>query len=730
MNVPQSDIGDYSSRLDEDEVDLAKYYRIIFAHKWSVMGFSLFVTLLTLLFVSSMDLIYEAKLTILIESEEENIVAIDEVYGIPSSIKQYFETQNLILQSRNLAEKVIDKLNLSIHPDFDPALQKPGIVKRFFSWLPVGTSTDEVRVLPDYVIRNSIVGKFKRNLKVAPVPNSQLINISFESKDPKLSAAVPNTLADIYINSHKENRLTITEKASDTLTGKITELKQNLEESEQTLQKYREKEKLIDIRGVDSLVAKELDNITSELVSARRSRIEAETVYHQITALKGQPLEAFESIPAVLSDSSLQNAKNSKSRLELKVSEFEKRYGPKFPLMIAAKAELETATKYLNNQILKVIDSIKKEYEIARANENDLISQLNRTKRDVGELNRKAGQLQVLERDVEANRKIYETFLSRLKETSAVSDIQPVHARVIDPAMIPSGASKPNKRRIILVALILSMITAMMIALLIEALDNTMEDGHDVEEKLRLPVLGILPKLNIWLNKDAKLFRYFTDNNHTAFAENIRTIRSGILLSGLDDEQKVILVTSSIPGEGKSITAVNLALALGQMGNVLLIDCDLRRPSIKEVFGLDSDDIGLSHFMLGTHTLEEAIHTFKKDQINVMPAGKVPPNPLEMISSRRFAKGLEALKQKFDHIVIDSPPVVSVSDAIILSQLVNQVIYLVKADVTPYQLAQDGIRNLQKVHAPIVGAVLNQVSPPRKSARYGHYYSYYGYDSA
>ena len=371
MNVPQSDIGDYSSRLDEDEVDLAKYYRIIFAHKWSVMGFSLFVTLLTLLFVSSMDLIYEAKLTILIESEEENIVAIDEVYGIPGSIKQYFETQNLILQSRNLAEKVIDKLNLSIHPDFDPALQKPGIVKRFFSWLPVGTSTDEVRVLPDYVIRNSIVGKFKRNLKVAPVPNSQLINISFESKDPKLSAAVPNTLADIYINSHKENRLTITEKASDTLTDKITVLKQNLEESEQTLQKYREKEKLIDIRGVDSLAAKELDSITSELVSARRSRIEAETVYHQITALKGQPLEAFESIPAVLSDSSLQNAKNSKSKLELKVSEFEKRYGPKFPLMIAAMAELETATKYLNNQILKVIDSIKKEYEIARVNEND-----------------------------------------------------------------------------------------------------------------------------------------------------------------------------------------------------------------------------------------------------------------------------------------------------------------------------------------------------------------------
>jgi len=257
-----------------------------------------------------------------------------------------------------------------------------------------------------------------------------------------------------------------------------------------------------------------------------------------------------------------------------------------------------------------------------------------------------------------------------------------------------------------------------------------MEDGQDVEEKLHLSVLGILPELSIWLNKDIRLLRYFTDNNHTAFAENIRTIRSGILLSGLDDKQKIILITSSVPKEGKSMLAVNLALALGQVGSVLLIDCDLRRPSIKKVFGLASNTIGLSHFMLGTHTLEQAIHVFKKERINIMPVGNIPPNPLEMLSSQRFAKGLEALKKKFDHIVIDSPPAVSVSDAIVLSQLVNQVIYVIKADVTPYQLAQDGLRNLQKVHAPIVGAVLNQVSPPKKSARYGHYYTYYGYGKA
>ncbi|RKZ48401.1 MAG: hypothetical protein DRQ58_04540 [Gammaproteobacteria bacterium] len=728
MNHPHSNIHSSNTRPQDDEIDLAAYFRILSIHKWSIMGFSILFTLLATLVVFSIDPVYEATVTILIESQEENVVSIEEVYGIPGAIDEYFETQNQILQSRNLAEKVIDKLKIPKHPDYDPEQQEPGLLQTVISWLPAGIMDDD-EIAPDYAIRNGIVAKFMGSLNVAPIRNSQLITVTFESKDPELSATVPNTLANLYIYSNLEGRLDMTEKATGSLTARLAELKIDLQKSEKSLQAFRDKEKLLDLGGVDTLAEKELDEITLELVQAKRNRIEAQTLYRQVTALKGQPIEAFGSIPAVVNNAGLENAREAKSEAELKVSEFSKRYGPKFPLMIAAKSELETATKNLNRHILNVIDSIKREYEVARAKESHLISEMNRTKRDVGEINRKGSRLQALERDVEANRDIYQTFLDRYKETSAVSDIQPVHARVVDAAMLPSKPAKPKKALIILIALVLSTMIATMIAFLIEALDNTMEDGQDVEERLQVPVLGILPKIKIWMNKNVKLLRYFTDNNHTPFAENIRTIRSGILLSGIDDKQKVILITSSVPGEGKSMTAVNLALALGKMGNVLLIDCDLRRPSIKEVFGLEVYNTGLSHFMLGTHTLEEATHEFKEERISVMPVGKVPPNPLEMLSSKRFAQGLEALKAKYDHIVIDSPPAVSVSDAIILSQLVNQVIYLVKADSTPYQLAQEGIRRLQKVDAPIVGVILNQVSPPKKSARYGHYHSYYGYGS-
>jgi polysaccharide biosynthesis transport protein len=715
---------------DEDEINLGEYLHILSTHKWSIIGFAIVMTLLTTLVVFSIEPVYEATATILIESEEENVVSIEEVYGIPGANDEYFETQNQILQSRNIAEKVIDVLKIPTHPEFDPEQQEPSLREKIMSWLPIDLF-EEDEVVPDYAIRNSMVGKFRDQLNVSPIRNSQLINITFESIDAELTATVPNTLAKIYISSDLEGRLAMTHKATGSITEQLDELKKNLEASEKALQAFREKEKLIDIEGVDSLAAKELDELTVELVQARRNRTEVETAYRQVTALKGKPIEAYESIPAVLKDKGLQNAKQFKAEAARKVSELEKRYGPKHPKMIAAIDELATANKSVKAQIINVVDSLKKEYEVARAKEGHLSGAMSRTKRDVGEINRKESQLIALERDVEANKNIYETFLSRYKETSAVSELQPLNARVVDPAVIPSKPAKPKKGLIILIALVLSFIIATMIAFLIEALDNTMGHAQDVEAKLHQSVLGILPKLSIWLNKDVKVLRYYTDNNQTPFAENIRTIRSGILLSGLDEKQKVVLVTSSIPGEGKSMTAVNLALSLGQMGKVLLIDCDLRRPSIREVFGLDSKDIGLSHFILGSHTLQQAVHVFEKEHLSVMPAGSVPPNPLEMLSSERFAKALEALKAKYDHIVIDSAPAVAVSDAIVMSQLVNQVIYLIKADETPHQLAREGISRLQKVNAPLVGVVLNQVSPPKKTGRYGHYhgqyYGYYGY---
>jgi capsular exopolysaccharide synthesis family protein len=716
----------------DDEINLSEYLHVLSKYKWSILGFTFVVTLLTALYASSLTSIYQATATLLIESQEENVISIEQVYGLPTNW-DYFETQNQILQSRELAEKVVDGLNIAEHPEFkyDPAAQKPGAIARIKSWLPKGWFQEEEVTPPTaHALRNSIVGALQGSLSVSPVRNSQLISISFDSSDPELAAKVPNKLADLYILSDLEGRLAMTKKAASWITERLEGLRKNVEASEKALQAYRDREKLVDIGGVDSLAARELDEITVELVNARRNRNEAWTLYRQISALKGKSEEALESIPAVLKDSLVQSSKQSQAEAQRKVSELEKRYGPKHPKMIAARAELDTANRNVRRQVDHVTKSIAKEYEVARAKEEHLSAAMNRTKQEVTEINRKGSQLVALERDVETNRNIYEMFLNRFKETDAMGDLQPANARIVDPAIVPTTPYKPNRRLIVLIAIFLSAAFAMIIAFIIEALDNTLKDSNDVEEKLHLPVLGILPKVKIWVNKDTKAMRYYSDHNRTPFAENIRTVRSGILLSGLDEEQKVILVTSSIPSEGKSITAVNLALSLGQLSNVkvLLIDADLRHASIAKAFGLDSNDIGLSHFMMGSHKLEQCVHHFEKGGLYVMPVGVVPPNPLEMLSAKRFKQGLEALKKDFTHIVIDSAPTIAVSDALVLSQLANEVVFVIKADATPYQLAQEGIKRLRQVNAHIVGAILNQVNPSKKPGRYSYYYGdYYGY---
>jgi capsular exopolysaccharide synthesis family protein len=717
---------------DDDEINLSDYLRVLSKYKWSILGFTLVVTLLASLYTFSLVSIYRATATILIETQEENVVSIEEVYGLSTNY-DYFQTQHRILQSRGLSEKVIDALKIAEHPEFkyNPASQKPGILDKIKSWFFTGQLQEEEPPPPtEHALRNRIVGAFLGRLNVTPIEYSQLINISFESSDPELTAKVPNKLADIYILSDLEGRLAMTRKAANWITDRLEGLRQNVVDSEKALQKYRDKEKLIDVGGVDSLAALELDQLTGALVEARRNRDEAWNIYRQIDALKGEPVEVFESLPAVLKDPLVQVAKHAQAEAQRKVSELEKRYGPKHPKMIAARSELDTTNKNVQAQISNAVKSIESEYEVADSKVAHLSAALNNTKREATEINRKESQLVALERDVESNRNIYEMFLTRFKETDAIGDLQPANARIVDPAVIPSSPVKPDKRRIILIALFLSAMFATIIAFIIEALDNTLKDSHDVEVKLHLPVLGILPKVKIWIKKDIKAMRYYSDHNRTSFAENIRTVRSGILMSGLDEEQKVVMVTSAIPSEGKSITSVNLALAFGQMSKVkvLLIDADLRHASIGKVFGLDSKDIGLSHFMIGTHTLEQSVHHFEKEKIYIMPVGVVPPNPLEMISAKRFKQGLEALKKDFTHIVIDSAPTIAVSDALVLSQLVNEVIYVIKADDTPYQLAQEGIKRLRQVNAHIVGAVLNQINPSKKPGRYGYYYGdYYGY---
>jgi capsular exopolysaccharide synthesis family protein len=349
-------------------------------------------------------------------------------------------------------------------------------------------------------------------------------------------------------------------------------------------------------------------------------------------------------------------------------------------------------------------------------------------KAQIQKISRKEFEVRELQREVEANRTLYDTFMTRLKETSATSDLETANARVVDPAVVPNAPIRPMKGLVVALSGILALVGGAGITLLLQILNNTFKSIEEVESKLNLPVLGILPLVK---NKQrSQIAHLFSSNEDKSFSESIRTIRTGVVLAGMNDPHRILVVTSSLPGEGKSTVAANLAYAFGQMERVLLVDADLRRPTLAKNFKFPVGTRGLANLIAGTAKLEECIKSI--EGIDMLCAGAVPPNPLELLSSERFAQLIEQLKSHYDRVIIDSPPTQAVSDATILATHADALIYVIKSEATSTVLAKHGVGQLLQSNSPVTGVVLNQVDVKRAQKNgyhYGGYYDYYGYTS-
>jgi len=723
MNITTAKDG-RMNQLAQEEIDLRYYWNVIARYKWSIVSLALIVSLLAGLTVYSMMPIYRATATLLIEAQQAKVLSIEDIYGIDTNNKEYYQTQYEVLKSRALAEKVIEKMGLINHAEFSiPSETKSNEAVGWRDWLPsnfIFSSSPSVGSSDEEVLQG-VIDDFLSRLTIIPVRKTQLVKISFEATRAKLAADIANAIADVYIESHLEARLEMTQKATDWLTGRIGGLKAKLTQAEQRLQSFRDKEKLVDVKGVQTLVSRELEEITSKLVEARERRSEAESNFKQVKV--GDDLE---SIPAIMRDGLVQNLKRTESQVKTKIAELDKRYGQKHPTMVAAKSELENIRHNLSLQMASVVAGLSKEYEVARENEQALSRSMERALRKMQNINRKEYELGRLERDVEANRKLYDTFFTRFQETSATEDFDVVNARLLDRAVTPKVVAKPKKKMVIIIAFMVSLILGIMLAFLIEHLDHTFKGSDDIEEKLGLPMLGLIPMVKV-RNKNAwNPLVEARENQHPGFTESVRTVRTGLLLSGLDDPQKLTVVTSSVPDEGKTTVAVSLAVAIGQLEKTLLIDADMRRPSVGKMFGISPNSPGLSDLVAGTAQQADCIQFIEEVGIDILPAGSIPPNPLELLSSKRFKETLQSLEAQYGWVIIDTPPVQAVSDVLIIGAEVNALVYVVKADSMPFHVVKSGIKRLLRTSAPITGIVLNQLDV-KKSAKYGAYGYYGGY---
>ncbi|WP_161595223.1 GumC family protein [Mariprofundus erugo] len=406
---------------------------------------------------------------------------------------------------------------------------------------------------------------------------------------------------------------------------------------------------------------------------------------------------------ATLAGEGLKSASERVTAAQAAFAQIQKQYGPKHPKYIQARSELTAAENALSSG-----------------------------RSEVRTIGRKEVRLRELQRQVDSDRQLYDLFLKRMKESSQAVDYKQANARILDTALVPATPFKPNKKRFILLAFIGGLFLGVLLAFLNESLDRTIKTSDDVEQKLGQANLGLLPKMKQAKGAGRPVFPIL-DPQFTGFAESIRTIRTGLVLSGLDNPHKIILVTSSVPGEGKTTVSSNLAVAMAQVEKTLLVGADMRRPSLARACGLSPDLPGLSEVVAGEVNFKDIIQVDEATGLHILPGGMIPPNPLELLSSDRFAKAIGVFEKFYDRIVIDSPPVQAVSDALVLSKYAKAVVYVIEADKTHEQIVRNGLKRLMQHDAPIAGIVLNKVDIARAEKygyEYGGYYDHYGYSTS
>ena len=707
--------------------DVVRYLRTLNRYKWGILLVVVAVGMLAAMYASSLRPIYRATATLMLEMGKPKVVSNQELFeAYNGSSRDYFLTQFEIIKSRELAERLVRVMQLAKHPEYDPRQQaKPW----YADWVPAQfLPAVSGAVVNEEALEESVVAQVMGQISLLPVKNTQLVKVSFDSHDPVLAERVPNTLSMIYIVSDLEARGDTTRRSMSFLKEQAEELKQKLNESERALQDFREQEKIVVTKGVSvSGAIRQLEELETALDDARRKRLDAEALYNQVnTARPGQSGVALDSLSVVQNNPVMARFKEAEAEAERRVSEASKRYGPEHPKMVAAQSDLKAVRDNVQRQVGTIVESVLKDYEVAKANEASLERALTRAKAESQAYNRKEFTLARLERDVASNRQLYDLFTLRAKETNT-GDVPSAIARVIDAAMVPKVPFGPNKRNIIGMSMLVALAAAIGIALLLEQLDITVKTSHEVESKLEVKAVGILPRMQVVPGMSIE--RMFMNNNESPFTEGIRSIRSDLLLSGIDSPQKVVLLTSSLPEEGKTTVACNLAFSFSQIKKTLLVEADMRRPKIARVLGGDERRAGLSELVAGSSPLDECVFPAENSNLWVLQSGRVPLNPLELISSQRFADVMESLKKAFDVVIIDSPPMQLVSDALVLSQYANSILYVVKADSTPYPIARHGLTQIKRVCEPALiglGVVLNQLDIEKANRYYGEYRGYGG----
>lgn len=719
--TPQRSIN--ADTVEADETHFLDYVRVLYRRRATVVTAFAVIVLTTAVYTFTATRIYEARVQILIEKENANVVTFKEAFEQNQVADDYYQTQYRILQSRALARRTLETLGLWNHPQSDRGSNgAKGIasvillpIRSILDWLR--KDSNELRLADETAAQSGAIDAFLAHLRVAPIRNSRLVDVYFSSPDPMLAAKIANALAQGYIQQNLEYRFNSSKEASEWLNGQLAEQRKHVEASEQAVQRYREQGDAASLGDSQNIVVQKLADVNAAVTRAKTERIQKEAAFNQIRTLQNDRA-SLDTFPAILSSTFIQQQKGELANLQRQQAQLSEKLGPRHPEMVKLGLAIQTAEAKIRGEISKVVDAMRNDYEQALAQEKSLTTALEQQKRDALALNRKGIEYGVLTRNAASNRQIFEALLQRTKETGISGELKTSNIRVVDPAETPRRPVRPNTANNLLLAIFGGAAFAIGLAFFFEYLDSRIKSPDELKQHLGLPFLGMIPGIS-----DEAIDNPLISNGvPSGFSESFRGVRTNLLFSSADEGCRCLIVTSTGPGEGKTLVSGNLAIALAQAGQkVLLLDADMRKPRLHEVFG-ETQAPGLSNVLVGNAKSPDAFHKTTIPGLFLMPAGVQPPNPAELLGSKRFQDLLGSLAQHFEWIVVDTPPVMAVTDSAVVAHLATGVLFVVGAEMTSRHTAKRAIEQLVHARAKFVGAVLNRVDLEHNGYYYAQYY--------
>ncbi len=730
---------------DEDSIDLGVLLRMLWAGKWIILGATLFFSALAYFYASQQTPMYRANATVIFDLQERNVANIEEVvaardYDRGADLQNQIE----VLRSTALIERVIEKLNLSQNAEFNPAQATPE--PGWFDWLTLPPEIEATLqsmgliaadppppdpALQERRLRLAMIERVQEGLQLTPVRNSTVIRIGFVSENPRTAERIANAIADQYIIEQLEGKLDATRSATQWLSDRVLELQDRVTSAEAAVADA-EAQLAQDAGQTLEITQAQLTELNTTLGTTRAREIE-------LTAQVARLRQALEdgvdvgAVPEFRQTVLIQTYREEESDLLSQRAALRANVGENHPSVLRVNTQLAETRRRIDEEAQRVVDSIVVERDAA----SDQATELARRVRELEELalsqSASGITLRQLEREAQAARLLYENFLGRLQETSQQESLQSADARVISPAEVPNFPMTAGKRRTLAIGGILGLMMGVGIVFLLNRLNNTFRSPGQLEDELHLPVLASIPIVPNTGNKRRKILEHFREKPGSSLAEAIRGLRTSILFSNVDHPPKVVMMTSSTPREGKSTTAALLALTSQQMGrSTILIDCDLRLPAVSTLLDIDLEKPGLLAAINEPHAIEEAVSVEPDSGLHVLLMrprdSRLTQNAADILASQKFRALIEYLRTRYDLIVLDTPPTLVVSDARIVANSADGVVFSVKWDSTPRGASAEAIKQLRGIGAPVVGAVMTMVDES-KAAKYsydGYGYGYYG----